>query len=104
MQYLANEISRLKGKKVWFWGAGEMYQYKSHLFADTRPLGILIDTLEKDSLPSVVNGLEVSHPDEKLSISDPIPIITFTANPNQICRTIANKYPQYTDIVSCARL
>lgn len=104
MQYLANEISRLKDKEVWFWGASEMYQYKAHLFADTRPRGILVDTIEKGMLPRKINGLEVNHPDEKLLTSEPVPIIAFTGNPNKICRTIANKYPRYTDIVACARL
>lgn len=104
MQYLAKEIERLKGQEVWFWGGGEMFQYKSPLFSETRPRGILVDTGAIASLPKTINGLEVSHPDDKLPFSEPIPIVTFTGNPNAICRTIAKKYPQYTDIVACALL
>lgn len=104
MQYLAKEIERLRGKEVWFWGAGEMFQYRYPLFSETKPLGILVDKTGAAPAPKEINGLKVFHPDEKLPGNKPVPIITFTSNPNAICHTIANKYPEYTDIVACALL
>lgn len=103
-QYLLPEIERLKGKEVWFWGAGEMFQYKSYMFSETRARGILLDSGNLKNIPKSINGLNVFHPDDVLPNSEPIPIVTFTGNPNAICRTIEKKYPQYKDIVACAVL
>ena len=101
-QYLFKEIERLEGREVYFWGCGDLYQYKHHLFQKTRPRCILVD---KGDHPDTVNGLPVRHPDEVLlPEGEKLPIIMFTQTPNKICRTIARRYPEYTDTVACARL
>lgn len=102
MQYLAKEIDRLEGQEVYFWGCGELYQYKHHLFHKTRPRCILVD---RGAHPDMVDGLPVRHPDEVLlPEGEKLPIVMFTQRPNKICRTIARRYPEYTDTVACARL
>lgn len=100
-QYLFKEIERLKGREVYFWGCGEMYHYKRHLFNECKPRCILVNTGE---YPDTLDGLPVKHPNDVLPHGDVLPIITFTESPNTICRTIGRKYPQYADIVSCACL
>lgn len=101
MQYLAKEIERLEGQEVYFWGCGELYQYKRHLFHKTRPRCILVN---KGTPPDTVDGLPVRHPADVLPEGEPLPIVIFSQMPNMICRTIARHYPQYTDIVACAQL
>lgn len=100
-QYLFKEIERLEDREVYFWGCGNLYQYKRHLFNKTRPRCILVD---KGEHPDTVDGLPVRHPADVLPEGEALPIVIFSQTPNAICRTIARRYPQYTDIVACARL
>ncbi len=100
-QYLYAEIERLKGKDVYFWGCGEMYHYKRHLFSELKPRCILVN---KGEHPKALDNLPVLHPDKILPQGDVLPIVIFSISPNTICRTIARLYPQYTDIVACALL
>lgn len=104
-RYLVHEADRLKGQEVYFYGHGEIYQYRSALFRETRPVCILADNYDPNQgRPEPVNGLEIFHPSEKLSGQNIKPIIAFSQSPHIICNKIRRHWPEYTDIVTCAML
>ena len=103
-EYVFEQSRRLAGKNVYFWGRGEMFQYKSHIFASAKPVCALDDTIEPSDESQEIRGLPILHPERVLLNSEPIPIVIFSAAAAEITRKIANKYPQYTDIVACAML
>lgn len=98
-QYLAKEIERLHGREVYFWGCGEMYRNKRHLFQDIRPRCILVDRGEP---PQEMDGIPVRHPDSELDGKKLLPIVIFSGSPFIIYHTISKRYPLYTDVVTCA--
>ena len=101
--YLAQEIARLEGKPVYFWGAGEMFQYKSPLFHKLRPQCLLDNTIPvEDSGKMCKNGLAVCHPDAVLPGGAVLPIVIFSVHVAEIYRTLLKRYPEFTDVVSCA--
>ena len=100
-QYLVKEIARLQGQEVYFWGCGEIYRYRRHLFEGLRPQCVLVD---KGEYPQEVDGIPVKHPDNVLNGKYLLPIVIFSATPFIICHTINNKYQKYTDLISCAIL
>lgn len=97
------ELERLKGTDVFFWGCGEIYQAKKHLFSQLRPRCILDDVADRKKEVKV-DGLDVRHPDEMLDGKEILPIIVFAQDINKIYRTIYTCYPQYTDIIFCNTL
>lgn len=100
--YLAKEAERLAGQRVYFWGRGEVYQYKSHLFSHCQPVCIIDDTISPDSGDICEDGLPVLHPDKGLEES--LPIVIFSAAAADIYRRIQGNYPQFKDVVTCALL
>lgn len=104
-KYLVHEAERLAGREVYFYGHGEIYQYRAPLFAATKPVCILADNFDpQKGRPAPVNGLEVFHPAEILSRGTIKPIVAFSQAPHVICNKIRKKWPDYTDIVTCAML
>lgn len=100
--YIFSQRERLRGREVYFWGCGEMYMLKKHLFSACRPRGILVDF--PYSGPSFVDGIPVLHPDAVLRGGDVLPIILFSGCPEAIYWKILTKYPQHRDIVFCSSL
>lgn len=100
--YVFKEIERLQGKEVYFWGYGDLYRHKRHLFQGVKPQCILVDTLGNH--PDSVDGIPVRHPDEVLDGSEILPIVVFGRDQNTVYRKILSKYPMYVDVVSCAIL
>ncbi len=98
-----NDAQRLEGKKVYFWGCGDMYRRKRHVFSKCDPVCILVDTESKNN---TVGGLQVMHPDDVLVSDNVLPIIIFADRENQkkIFQTIKTKYPLFSDIIFCSTL
>ena len=98
--YIFEKVQKLRYKKVYFWGCGEIYTMRKHLFADSLPQAILVDTPYEG--PSCVTDIPVVHPDTVLP-NTPLPIIIFSKAGVEICRRIKDKYPQYPDdnIIIC---
>lgn len=98
--YLFEKVRDLRHKSVYFWGCGEIYTMRRHLFSDSLPQAILVDT--PYSGPSHVNGIPVLHPDTVLD-NTTLPIIIFSNAGVEICRKIKAKYSQYSDdnIIIC---
>lgn len=98
--YLFEKVRNLRHKSVYFWGCGEIYTMRRHLFSDSLPQAILVDT--PYSGPSHVNDIPVVHPDTVLA-NTTLPIIIFSNAGVEICRRIKAKYPQYSDdnIIIC---
>ena len=84
----------LKGKEVWFWGAGEAWRRYSPYFNSVRPRAILLDTQDA---PRYAAGLPVLHPDKVLKHSDNLPMIIFAYPKHtvRILNSIAERYPEY---------
>lgn len=95
------DASRLAGKKVYFWGCGEMYKRKCHVFSECNPVCILVDT---DTRPDSFLGLPVRHPDDIFPSGEALPVIIFAGKNarEKIIQTIRNKYPQLTEIYFCS--
>lgn len=99
--YLQQEIQRLKGQKVYFWGCGETYQYKKHLFKDVHPQCFLADI---GSYPNDIDGIPVYEPEKILPYGEKLPIIIFASTPNTIYKKIRQNYPSYEDVIACVCL
>lgn len=98
--YVFDSIRRLRGKEVYFWGCGEMYRRKKHLFNEVKPICMLLD-IPLHEMTSI-DGLPIKHPDEILLGRQPRPIVVFSRDQGTIFRKILKKYPAYKDIISCA--
>lgn len=92
--------ARLAGQKVYFWGCGEMFRRKRHVFSNCRPVCLLADT---PSRPDSVEGLAVRHPDEVVPSGETLPVVIFAGKTacETILRTIRQNYPKLTDIYCC---
>lgn len=102
-QYLAKEIKRLAGRKVYFWGCGEMFHYKAHLFKETEPICILDDIIPPEKGGhNTIRGLTVYNPSQVLPGAETVPIVVFSAHAPTIYRNILKTYPRFNDIVTCA--
>lgn len=98
--YIFDMVRELRHQKVYYWGCGEIYTMRKHLFSQSLPQAILVDT--PYSGPDCVNNIPVVHPDTVLT-GAPLPIIIFSNAGVDICRRIKTKYPQYFDdnIIIC---
>ena len=61
-------------------------------------------TSVEDSGKRSLNGLAICHPEAVLPGGEVLPIVIFSAHAAQIYRTIPRRWPQFTDVVSCAML
>ena len=98
--YIFEKVQDLRHKEVYFWGCGEIYTMRKHLFTNSLPQAILVDTPYAG--PSCVDDIPVVHPDTVLP-NTPLPIIIFSNAGVEIYRRIKEKYPQYSDdnIIIC---
>ena len=97
-EYWQRTLQRLEGKEVFFWGAGRNYQTHKHWFRKVKPRAMLIDI--PTSLSSI-DGIPVMHPDEALAREENLPVITFSQSPGFIAAKILQRYPAYSDIITC---
>lgn len=97
MEFLQKTLTRLEGKEVFFWGAGQTYQMHKHLFRRCKPLAMLLDVPHN---LQEIDGLQILHPDTALRGGN-TPIIMFTASPGVIASKILRNYPGYTDFIPC---
>lgn len=97
--YREKEIQRLDGKPVYFWGFGRTYRQTRHLFQNTRPQAIVIDS--RENAPATIDGLNVIPP-EALHTLEPAPLVLFDEfyNLRHTIRNLRQFYPQYADIVT----
>lgn len=95
----ATKAAELAGKEVIFWGCGEMYKRKCHIFRESRPKYILSEF----PAPAMVHGIPVQHPDNVLPHAAPVPIVIFAGieGGGEIKKKIQTLYPQFTDIYVC---
>ena len=94
---LRHAALRLAGKEVWFWGCGQIYRAHKHLFRECKPRGMLLNVPTE---LTVVDGLEILHPDEALQARDNTPIIIFGGSAGILSNMILREYPGYTDIIT----
>lgn len=95
----ATKAAELAGKEVIFWGCGEMYKRKCHIFRKSRPKYILSEF----PASATVHGIPVQHPDNVLPHAAPVPIVIFAGieGGGEIKKKIQTLYPQFTDIYVC---
>lgn len=98
-KYLFAQVERLQGKKIYFWGCGDIYTFRKYLFDECLPQAILVDV--PYSGPSHVDGIAVMHPDDVLLSGEVNPIIIFSKEAVSIYKKILIKYPNYKDIIIC---
>lgn len=97
-EYWRKTLDRLKGKRVYFLGAGESYQIYKYMFRDVKPMAILID---RGTPPTEIDGLPVKTLDEALEDSYTLPIIMFTSTPGVAATKILRHFPDFTDLIPC---
>jgi|GEM_PF-5529609 len=95
---LQQEIERLAGQEVYFWGMGDIYRRMRRRFAKSRPRCILVD-VRGAALPDSVDDIPVKHPKDVLPGGDILPIVIFAQNVNAVYAAIRKQYPAYTDLV-----
>ena len=90
----------LAGREVYFWGCGEMFRRKRHVFSSCRPRCILADYVGR---PETCDGLPVRHPDEVLE-RELLPVVIFAGRQSRemILRMLEVKYPQVTEVFFCS--
>ncbi len=95
----AAKARELAGKEVIFWGSGEMYKRKCHIFRESRPKCVLSES----PASGTIHGVPLLHPDDVLPHADPVPIVIFAGaeGATKIQEKIREKYPQFTDIYVC---
>lgn len=102
-RFAAWQGSKLAGKKVWFWGAGEAWRRYRSFFSCALPQGILLDT--PGTLPKSIAGIPVHHPDAVLTQGEKLPVVIFASprHSSQILQSITSRYPNYNveDITLC---
>lgn len=105
LEYIRQEAQRLKGKEVYFWGGGWVYQQHKHLFADCKPRAILIDKIFPR--PETMDGIPVMTTEEVLPHNtENIPVVMFIRR-KMIMRLLRNWQHAYTstkDIVTCTEI
>lgn len=69
----ATKAAELAGKEVIFWGCGEMYKRKVHIFRESRAKCILSEFPDS----ATVHGIPVLHPNNVLPHAAPVPIVIF---------------------------
>ncbi len=91
---------QLAGREVYFWGCGEMFRRKRHVFSSCKPRCILADYVGR---PETCDGLPVRHPDEVLE-REPLPIVIFAGRQSRetILCMLEARYPQITEIFFCS--
>jgi radical SAM superfamily enzyme YgiQ (UPF0313 family) len=97
-QYIMKECERLSKRPVYFWGCGELYRLKKHLFYKALPQKILID-VHYDG-PGEIDGIPVCHPSE-ITPEETLPVVVFSSAYQQIYRTIRCLYPHFDDVTIC---
>lgn len=97
---LQETITRLEGKKVYFYGSGQNYQIYKHMFRYANPQGIIID---QGKSFNTIDGLPVFLPDDVLGYDhNNIPIVIFSSHPGIITTKIMCNYPnRYTNFIPC---
>lgn len=101
--YIESMSYNLMGKEVFFFGCGDIYHARKHLFANTKPRAILVDRQVKER---IVDGIEVLQLEDTLKSHERLPIIIFSSASQYIARKIKQLRPDYTrsDIISCQSL
>lgn len=101
--YITKQINRIKGREVWFYGCGSVYQQKKCIFKNIHPKGILIDI---DNEYSIIDNMTAMHPDEAVKINPNIPVIIFAKkeNINYIYTKILRKWSNFKDIIVCTSI
>jgi|GEM_PF-3467599 len=102
--YLREEAERLRGKEVYFWGGGWVYQAQRHLFAGSRPKAVLVDSRFK--APDTIDGIPVLRTEHVLAAHEDIPVIMFINRKwiQKLLREWRHNYPWVKDIVTCTEL
>lgn len=93
------KIAELAGGEVYYWGCGDIYHKNKKYLGGLKAKAILLDL--PYSGPPHIDGIPVLHPDE---VADrPLPLIIFSGRPSYIYRKIRRNWPQFTQIIPCAR-
>ncbi len=96
--YVFSNAKRLKDRDIYFWGCGDIYKLRKHLFFDTNPLGIIVDS--KYHHQNSVDGLKIYSPEEVFE-QNKTPIVVFSREQGNIYRRITEQYGNDADVVSC---
>ncbi|SBW03893.1 hypothetical protein KL86DPRO_20221 [uncultured delta proteobacterium] len=98
--YLLEQAAKLAGREVYFWGCGELYQARKHLFFSAKPKAILVNVPVSER---EVDGLAVLDGEEILRSGETLPIVIFSNQAQSVARRIRQLRPDYPaeQIISC---
>lgn len=94
-KYLASELTKIKGKKVWIFGGGAAFQNKKHLLKNVQIEGILMDF---ENAPKQIDTIPVLHPEQAFSEHPEYPVIIMGKREN--VNNMYKKVLQYMYIYS----
>lgn len=99
-KYIEEMSENLMGKEVFFFGCGDIYHARKHLFANTKPRAILVDIPVEEH---IVDGLEVLQLKDALTTDERLPIVIFSQWSLYVAQKIKKLRPDYTrsEIISC---
>ena len=99
--YIYEQANALAGQEIYFWGCGEIYNARKHLFIGTKPRAILVNVpttvMEVDGLP-VLQAADVLERDNST-----LPVVIFSNQALNIARYLKRIRPDYPDdkIIAC---
>ena len=93
---LAHAASALDGKEVLFWGNGEAYKARRHVFRASRPVAMVLDAPYAAQTGGMCDGLPVVTPDQAIAGWGSLPLVLFVheSNAEAMVRKIYRLYPE----------